>query len=593
MTTRRLGRLAVSIAMLAVPASAQAAPGDLVGQSCISETGAGGCAVLAQPNMLDSGTGVVVAPGGADVYVGAGAGIAHFRRAADGTVTYVNCVDVSSGPSDRCPTTAAPPDAGGALSLNAISLAMAPDGRHVYAVSWADALLWWSRDTASGDLTWGGCRDAANDAATNGRCGTATTFAGGNFPAGALAFSQGIAVTPDGETIFIADQQEGLLQAQRDVTTGAATPTACFTTTGGAAPGCVPTAAGMPMALSAIDVAPNSRDVYMRSISPGGITHFTRNAAGTTTFASCVAAVLPGGPCATAAPSPIFLNSGSLGVAGDVLVTHGGTNLGPSGTVARFARNADGTLAYERCATTEVPPGPCGVLPAQTTGGSIGKLAVSVDASSVYLPPGGGAERALTRVTGALAFASCLSETGVAACLPPPLPVPFAAANGQMALSSDGRRLYQAGNDTLNIFDVEQQPAAPPPPPPGDGGGGGAGGGGGGPMTPPVVDDSRRRATAPRIRSVKRRPKGRYRIAVRVFEAGTLSVRFTGRLKRPGTVRRLGKPATRRVTRPGTYRIVVTPSAKARKRKVRARLIVRIAPTGAVPAQATRSVKLR
>ena len=75
---------------------------------------------------------------------------------------------------------------------------MAPDGRHVYAVSWADALLWWSRDPVSGDLTWGGCRDAATDAATNGRCGTATTFAGGNFPAGALAFSQGIAVTPDG-----------------------------------------------------------------------------------------------------------------------------------------------------------------------------------------------------------------------------------------------------------------------------------------------------------------------------------------------------------------------------------------------------------
>ena len=571
--------------MLAIPASAHAAPGDLVGQSCISETGAGGCAVLPEPNMLDSATGVVIAPGDADIYVGAGAGIAHFRRAVDGTVTYANCVDLSSSPSDRCPPAPAPPDAGGALSLNAISLAMAPDGRHVYAVSWADALVWWARDPVSGDLTWGGCRDAATDAAANGRCGTATTFAGGNFPAGALAFSQGIAVTPDGQTIYIADQQEGLLQAQRDVTTGAATPTACFTTTGGAAPGCTPTTAGMPMALSAIDVAPNSRDVYMRSISPGGITHFTRSAGGATTFASCVAAASPSPPCATAAPSPIFLNSGSLGVAGDALVTHGGTNLGPSGTVARFARNADGTLAHDRCATTEAAAGPCAALPAQTTGSSIGKLAVSADASSVYLPPGGGAERALSRVTGALAFASCLSDTGVAACLPPPLPVPFGAANGQMALSSDGRRLYQAGNDTLNIFDLEQPAAVPPPP--------GGGGGGGGPAPPPVADDSRRIATTPQIRSVKRRGKGRYRIAVRVFEPGTLSARFIGRLRPRAKVRRLGKPARKRVTRPGIHRIVVKPSAKARKRKVRARLVVRIAPAGFVSAQATRIVKLR
>jgi hypothetical protein len=112
-------------------------------------------------------------------------------------------------------------------------------------------------------------------------------------------------------------------------------------------------------------------------------------------------------------------------------------------------------------------------------------------------------------------------------------------------------------------------------------------------VSPPVVDDRPRSATAPRIWSVKRRAKGRYRIRVRVFEAGTLSARFTGRLKRTAKVRRLGKRASKRVTRPGTYRIVVTPSAKARKRKVRARLVVRIAPAGLLPAQAARTVRLR
>jgi hypothetical protein len=78
-----------------------------------------------------------------------------------------------------------------------------------------------------------------------------------------------------------------------------------------------------------------------------------------------------------------------------------------------------------------------------------------------------------------------------------------------------------------------------------------------------------------------------------VFEAGTLSARFTGRLKRTAKVRRLGKPARKRVARPGLVRIVVRPSARARKRKVRAKLVVRIAPAGFIPAQATRRVKLR
>jgi hypothetical protein len=586
MTARGLGLLLVSIAMVAIPASAAAAPGDLIGQSCISQTGAGGCALLPQPSMLESATGVVVAPDGTDVYVGAGAGIAHFRRAPDGTVTYANCVDVSSGP-DRCPTATAPPDAGGALSANAISLAISPDGRHVYAVSWADALLWWARDPGSGDLTWGGCKDAASDSASNGRCGTATTFAGGNFPAGSMAFSQGISVTADGQTIYIADQTEGLLQAQRNVSTGVATPTACFNTAGSAAAGCTSTASGIPMALSSIDVAPNSRDVYVRSISPGGITHFSRTPGGATSFTSCVAAVSPSAFCATAAPSPIFLNSGSLGVAGDLLFTHGGTNGTPSGTVARFARNPDGSLAYENCASTEASPGPCAVLPAETSGGSIGRLVVSSDASSVYLPQNGTVERALTRLTGSLAFASCLSDTGVAACLAPPLPAAFGLASGQMALSPDGEQIYQAADDTLNVFDVEQVPDTGPP--------GGDPGAGAPPSSSPVVGPGPRRAATPRIRSVKRGKGGRYRVRIQVFQAGKMSARFTGRLKRKAKVRTLGKPVSKRVTKPGTYTIRLKPFREGRKRedKVKAKLVVSIAPTGYLPARKIRAVSLR
>ena len=571
MRKRSLGSLVAILCLLAIPAAAEAAPGDVVGQSCISETGAGGCAVLSQPTALSAATGIAVAPDGADVYVGANTGIAHFRRAPDGALTFANCVDTSIAAAP-C-SSPAPPDGGASLSVNAINLAISPDGRHVYAVSWSDALVWWVRDPGSGDLTWGGCRDAASDSATNNRCGAGTTFAGGNFPAGSMDFSQGIAVTPDGQTIYIADQSEGLLQAQRNPTTGVPTPTACFNTTGDAASGCTATAAAVPMALGGIDVGANSRDVYVRSISPGGITHFSRTAAGVTSFTSCVAAASPSASCATAAPSPVFAYSGSVGVAGDLLFTHGGNFGPPSGTVARFARNADGSLAFQGCATTDAAPGPCALLPSQSTGGSGGKLLVSPDASNVYLPSGGTTERALTRVTGSLAFVSCLSDTGVSACSPAPLPVPFAASR-LMAFSPDGGQIYAAGEDTINVFEVER-PASP----------------GAGALPAPLA--ARPKATPPKIRSVKRLDSGRYRVKVRVFEAGTIRARFTGKLAPKAKKRTLGRVASKGVQKPGTYAIVVTPSRAARERRLKAVLVVVIAPAGSDPAQQTRLVKLK
>lgn len=577
MSPRVLGPLVAVLACFAGGDLAAAAPGDLVGQSCISKTGSDGCAPLAQAGMLDAANGVVVAPDGTDVYVGAAAGIAHFRRAPDGSLTYASCVDTSSSAGSPCPTTV-PADGQGALSLNAINLAISPDGKNLYAVSWADSMLWWDRDPVSGALTWGGCRDGATAAATNGHCGTATTFGGGNFPAGSMAFAQGIAVSADGQTVYIGDQTEGLLAAQRDTTTGVPTPTACFNNTGSQAPGCVALAAGVPMAVSGVDVAANGRDVYLRSISPGGITQFSRSGS-VTSFASCVGYVLASPPCATAAPTPVFAYSGSLGVAGDTLFSHAG-NYGPptSGTTARFTRDADGSLVFTGCATTEAAPGPCAALPSQTAGGAIGRLLVSPDASSVYLAQLGNAERALTRLTGSLSFASCLSDTGVAACSPPPLPSPFAVPPGQMVLSPDGRQIYQAANEQLTTFTVEQAggPAAVPPPA----------------VPGPGAGSDNPRARAPKIRQVKRLPKGRYLVKVKVFQAGPVTARFVGKLKPKGKPRTLGKVARKRAGGARVLALRVKPSASALERRLQARLVVETSPPGYLPAQSSKRLRL-
>lgn len=568
----------IALALLAcalLPAAAAAAPGDLVSQSCISKSGGEGCASLAQPEMLTTPVGIAVAPDGTDVYVGAGAGIAHFRRAADGSLAYANCVDVDSSAGSRCPT-AAPADSSGALSANAISVAISPDGKNVYAVSWADALVWWDRDPETGDLSWGGCRDGAASSASNGRCGTATTIAGGNFPAGALDFSQGIAVTPDGRTIYIADQTGGLLQADRNPATGVATPKACFDSAG-VTVGCTALSADVPLASSGLDVAADSSGVYVRSISPPGISHFSRSSGGTTSFASCLASPLPTASCATAAPSPVFAYSGSIGLAAGKLFAYGGNNGPPSGTVARFGVAAAGALSFETCATTEAAPGPCTPLPADTAGGSIGRMAIAADGSSVYLPQGGNTERALTRLTGSLEFASCLSNTGVAVCSPAPLAGPFGTSVGTTVLSPDGRQLFQTAPDTLNVYTIEQPALSLAPPP------------------PPAAQPGPRLQRLPRplIRSVKRNRLGRYVVVVKVRQAGTLRARFLGRLRRNGKLRTLGKPSLRRAKRPGVFSLRLKPAAAAVERRLKVRLVVRLQAPGFLAAERCRGVKLR
>lgn len=554
---------------MALPGAANAAVGDITGMSCISKTGAAGCSVLPEPNVLANPLGVVVAPDGADVYVGSNFGIAHFRRAGDGSLSYASCIDTTSGISDGCPATTAPPDGNGALNANGIQLAISPDGRFVYAVALADALTWWSRNTTTGVLTWGGCKDGNIDSATNGRCGTATTFGGGNFPAGSIDYPQGIAITPDGGSLYIADQTEGLIRAQLNVATGVPTPTACHATTGSQAPGCTALASGIPMAGVGIDVASNNRDVYLSSVSPGGITHFQRTGGSATTFSSCVSANSPTATCLTAGPFPVFLNPGAIGVGGNNVFTHGGNNGPPDGTIGKFVRDADGSLDFSNCATTVAAANPCSAMPAGTLASTIGKLQLSPDGSSLYTRQRSASPNALLRLTSDLAFGSCIG-LGTPACAAPPLPTPFAEPIGFSAFSPDGRQLYQSGTDKIITYAIEGAASAPP-------------------ATPT--------AAKPRIRSIRKvrkgRQRGKYKVRITVAQAGAIGTRFEGRLKRRAKIRGLSKVAKRKATRAGTYTLYVKPSKTAVKRKLKVSLVVTLSPPGYVAAKARKSVRLR
>lgn len=427
-------------------------------------------------------------------------------------------------------------------------------------------------------MTWGGCRDAASDSATNARCGTGTTFGSGNFPAGSIDFPQGIAITPDGETLYIADQTEGLIQAQLNTITGVPTPTACFATTGGHASGCTAMASGIPLAGVGIDIASNSRDVYLSSVSPGGITHFQRTGGSTTAFSSCVHADSATATCLTAGPSPVFLNPGAIGVSGDNVFTHGGNFGTPNGTIGKFLRDADGSLDFTSCATTVAGASPCTSLPTGTLSSTLGRVPISPDGSFLYTSQRTAAPSALMRLTSDLAFGGCIG-LGLAVCSAPPLAAAFAEPIGFSAFSPDGKNIYQPAIDQINVYALEGTAQSPPP------------------AQKPPASPATPRATKPRIRSIRRvrkgRHRGKYEVKIRVAQRGALTVRFEGRLKRGSKIRALSRAAKRRATRATTYTLYVKPSKTAVKRRLKVRAVATLSPVGFVAAKSAKSVRLR
>ena len=98
---------------------------------------------------------------------------------------------------------------------------------------------------------------------------------------------------------------------------------------------------------------------------------------------------------------------------------------------------------------------------------------------------------------------------------------------------------------------------------------------------------------APKIAAVKRDKKGRYEVKVKTLQAGTITAKLTDKLKPKGKAVKLGKAATKRVAKAGTYTLVLKPPKAAREAKVKAKLVVTLAAPDFLPAQASKSFKLR
>jgi DNA-binding beta-propeller fold protein YncE len=152
--------------------------------------GAGGCSVPPIGEALRLADAVAISPDGSNVYVGGqGASISTFTRdTSTGALAFQGCV----GDSNVCVQT-------NPLAVNEPgSLAVSPDGANLYAGNFANGTVdVFSRNPSSGALTFTGC-----DGALSGDPGACTEIATSN-PAGPLT----VAVSPDGADLYVSGEQ--------------------------------------------------------------------------------------------------------------------------------------------------------------------------------------------------------------------------------------------------------------------------------------------------------------------------------------------------------------------------------------------------
>ncbi len=244
-----------------VELSRNAATGGLSEFGCISETGAE-CDLKADG--LTVADAIAVSPDGTRVYVGSpAAGIDVFERAADGSLSLIQCFKRTSDSGDSACTTLAP-------DLEGVdAFAVSADGSDVYAAEQnGNAIAIFAR-TASNTLEYKGCISEV----TEGPGCTLTNAVG-------LLGVAGLAVSPSGERLYaVSYTSNALVTFSRNPTTGALTYLSCESGDSGAK-GCgITTAGGLGSAQSVV-VSPDGSRIYVVGLE-GALSTFAPTAPGT------------------------------------------------------------------------------------------------------------------------------------------------------------------------------------------------------------------------------------------------------------------------------------------------------------------------
>src|ERR1019366_1341696 len=226
-----------------------AAPGgQLSYDGCVSNDSSAGCAVAPGSSLIGANA-VAVSPDGRSIYVTAAPGyITHFFAAPGGQLTYDGCVS-NDGSGGLCG------DAPGTPLSGAESVAVSPDGRSVYVASATSGTITHFFAAPGGQLTYDGC--ISNDG-SGGRCADA--------PGSPFTSATSVAVSPDGNSVYVASPDAGMVSTLAAAPGGQLTYSGCISADG--SNGQCTDAPGTSLnGVTRVAVSPNGNSVYADSFT--------------------------------------------------------------------------------------------------------------------------------------------------------------------------------------------------------------------------------------------------------------------------------------------------------------------------------------
>jgi DNA-binding beta-propeller fold protein YncE len=256
-----------------------AGTGSLTPLGCVSDSGSDGACTDA--TALRGASGMALSADGRRLYVAAAASNAvdvFARDPATGALEQTACY-VSEAPAGPCTSV---PGLGGVSSL-----ALSPDGTSLYAVGGTDNTLVAFAVAAGNALRPIGCLEDREASQFRDEEGPSPLDACAKAPA--LDTASGVAVSPDGRTIFVtAAGSNALTSYARDAATGALTPMGCIEERanpdeGLQLEGCTP-GIGLGGAHD-VAVAPDGMGVYVASEDSSAVATFLPSAAPATSTA--------------------------------------------------------------------------------------------------------------------------------------------------------------------------------------------------------------------------------------------------------------------------------------------------------------------
>lgn len=240
--------------------------GELSFGACTANAGSGGCLDPAFDPFIGA-TGVVVGPGGEDVYAASfdAASVSWLTRDPDGSLPVQGCF--ADDGNFGCSATP------GAVLEGAAGLALGPEGRDLYVASLASGSLTQLRRKKSGQLAYKTCLAGLG---ANG-CK--------KLPVESLLGASGIAISPDGKRLVVASQAGTVTSFKRKPKSGEVRFASCFGDDGKG--GC--TKPKRDSIRQATSVVLKGDDVYVASQGSDSITRLALDEKAKLEWVSCVA----------------------------------------------------------------------------------------------------------------------------------------------------------------------------------------------------------------------------------------------------------------------------------------------------------------